>query len=147
MKLTVKHFSELTADELYGLLQLRTAVFVVEQQCIYQDLDGKDRHCLHVWATDGQGVAGCLRVLPAGIQGETAAIGRVVTRERGQGVGRELMEAGIEAAQRVFGARVIRLEAQTYARGFYEKFGFRQISDEFLEDGIPHIQMERAQED
>ena len=146
MELTVKPYSELTAEELYGLLQLRVAVFVVEQACIYQDLDGKDRSALHVWATDEQGVAGCLRVLPAGVQGETVAIGRVVSRDRGSGIGRLLMQAGIEAAQKHFGASVIRLEAQCYARGFYEKFGFRQISDEFLEDGIPHILMEWTQE-
>lgn len=142
MEITVKPYSALTAEELYRLLQLRVAVFVVEQQCIYQELDGKDRHALHVWATDEQGIAGCLRVLPAGVQGETVAIGRVVTRDRGKGIGRLLMQTGIEAAREQFGADVIRLEAQSYARGFYEKFGFHQISEEFLEDGIPHILME-----
>lgn len=144
MKLRIKPWDELTAEELYGLLQLRSAVFVVEQQCIYQDIDGKDRRAIHVWAEDEAGVAGCLRVLPAGMQGETAAVGRVVTRDRGTGLGRMLMEAGIRAAEERLDADVICLEAQTYARGFYEKLGFQAISEPFLEDGIPHVKMMRT---
>lgn len=141
MKLIVKPWSELTAEELYRLLELRAAVFVVEQQCVYQDVDGKDRQAIHVWAEDDAGVAGCLRVLPAGVQGPHVAIGRVVTRDRGHGIGRRLMETGIRAAVEQLHAYEIRLEAQVYAQGFYEKLGFRPMSEPFMEDGIPHIEM------
>ena len=142
MKLKIEHFRNLTAGELYALLQLRTAVFAVEQQCIYQELDGKDRQAIHVWLEDDRGIAGCLRILPAGLQGDTVAIGRVVTRDRGCGLGRQVMLAGMNAAVEQLHADVIRLEAQLYARVFYEKLGFVQISDPFDEDGIPHILME-----
>lgn len=141
MELIVKSFDELTTDELYELLRLRVNVFVVEQQCPYAELDGRDRAALHVFLRDELGVAGCLRVLPAGVQEPEDAIGRVVTRDRGTGLGRRLMEAGMQAAQERFGAQVIVLEAQVYARGFYEKLGFRQVSAPFDEDGIPHIRM------
>ena len=142
MTVHVKPYRELTADELYGLLQLRVAVFVVEQDCVYQELDGKDRQAIHVWIEDERGVAGCLRVMPSGLQGDTVAIGRVVARDRGCGLGRVLMLAGMEAARLYFGAEEIRLEAQSYACGFYEKLGFAQISEEFMEDGIPHVLMQ-----
>lgn len=141
--LHVSAFADLTADKLYDLLALRTAVFVVEQNCVYQDLDGKDRAALHVWAEDERGVAAYARVLPAGMQGETVAIGRVVTRDRGCGLGRLVMQRAIREAEERLGADVIRLEAQCYARGFYERLGFAAISEPFMEDGIPHMLMER----
>lgn len=141
MKLEIKRFDELTAAELYGIMQLRVDVFVVEQRCPYRELDGLDKGALHVFIREGDEIEGYLRVLPAGACFECPALGRVVARKRGVGLGRLLVRAGIEAAREVFGAKRIMLEAQTYARGFYEKQGFRCVGAEFLEDGIPHIPM------
>lgn len=142
--LHIAPFAELTVDRLYELLALRSAVFVVEQNCVYQDLDGKDRSALHIWAEDAQGTAAAYaRVLPAGLQGDTVAIGRVVTRDRGCGLGCLVMQRAIRAAEETFGAEVIRLEAQCYAQGFYAQLGFVPVSEPFLEDGIPHVLMER----
>ena len=137
----IKHWDELTRDELYDLLVVRTAVFVVEQHCPYQEADGLDRRAWHVFARDGGGaVQACLRILEP--ENGTAQIGRVLTTHRGAGLGRTLMERGIQAAWEKTGARRIRLEAQSYAQGFYEKLGFRRTeAPEFLEDGIPHVEM------
>lgn len=141
MDWTVKHWDELTRDEVYDLLAVRTAVFVVEQHCPYQEVDGLDRRAWHVFVRDSGGaIQACLRVLEP--EDGTAQIGRVLTVERGTGLGRALMERGIQAAWERTDARRIRLEAQSYAQGFYEKLGFRRTSlPEFLEDGIPHVEM------
>lgn len=137
----VKHWDELTRDELYDLLAVRTAVFVVEQHCPYQEADGLDRRAWHVFARDGGGaIQACLRILEP--ENGTAQIGRVLTVNRGAGLGRALMERGIRAAWEKTGARRIRLEAQSYAQGFYEKLGFRRTeAPEFLDNGIPHMEM------
>ena len=141
MELAVKTFQELTADELYELLRLRAEVFVVEQTCVYQDLDGRDRAALHLLLREGEALQAYARVLPAGTAFPTAGLGRVCTRSRGRGLGRAVVAAGIRAAREKLGAEEITIEAQSYVRGLYESFGFRQTSEEFLEDGIPHIQM------
>lgn len=137
----VKHWDELTRDELYDLLAVRTAVFVVEQHCPYQEADDLDRRAWHVFARDGgETIQACLRILEP--ENGTAQIGRVLTVDRGAGLGRALMERSIRAAWEKTGARRIRLEAQSYAQGFYEKLGFRRTeAPEFLEDGIPHVEM------
>ena len=136
-----KSFSELTTDELYELLRIRSEVFVVEQNCVYQDLDYDDQKSVHLWLTkDGKVVALC-RVCPAGTHMEEVSIGRVITVERGKGYGKRIMLEGIQAAQERFGAKRIDIEAQEYARGFYEQVGFRQSSEPFILDGIPHIRM------
>ena len=136
-----KSFSELTTDELYELLRIRSEVFVVEQNCVYQDLDYDDQKSVHLWLTkDGNVVALC-RVCPAGTHMEEVSIGRVITTERGKGYGKRIMLEGIQAAQERFGAKRIDIEAQEYARGFYEQVGFRQSSEPFILDGIPHISM------
>ena len=144
MELAVKTFQELTADELYELLRLRAEVFVVEQTCVYQDLDGKDQAALHLLLREGETLQAYARVLPAGTAVPTAGLGRVCTRSRGRGLGRAVVAAGIRAAREKLGAEEITIEAQSYVRGLYESFGFRQSSEEFLEDGIPHIQMRLA---
>ena len=141
MELGVKGFRELTPDELYELLRLRAEVFVVEQNCPYQDLDGRDQTALHVFLREGGEILACLRILPPGSAFPTAALGRVATRVRRQGLGRRIVAAGIETARTRLGADALTIEAQTYVRALYESFGFRQTSEEFLEDGIPHIQM------
>ena len=136
-----KMFSELTTDELYELLRVRSEVFVVEQNCVYQDLDGDDQSSVHLWLTKGERVVALARVCPSGTHMEEISIGRVITTERGKGYGKQIMLHAIDAAIEHFDAKRIDIEAQEYARGFYESVGFRQSSDTFMLDGIPHIRM------
>ncbi len=143
-ELIVKHFDDLNTKELYEILKTRSEIFVVEQDCVYQDLDDKDQDAIHVFCWNDEGrVAGCLRVFMKDKEDKVAQIGRVVTLEHGKGLGGKLLRKGVEVAERSFDACSIYLEAQKYAIGYYEKEGFEVISDEFLEDGIPHVQMER----
>lgn len=136
-----KLFRELTVDELYELLRVRAEVFVVEQDCVYQDMDGDDKVSVHLWLTDGGKVVALCRVCPAGTHMEEVSIGRVITTDRGKGYGKRIMLEGIKVAQEHFNAKRIDIEAQEYARGFYEQVGFRQSSEPFILDGIPHIRM------
>ena len=136
-----KLFRELTVDELYELLRVRAEVFVVEQDCVYQDMDGDDQVSVHLWLTDGGKVVALCRVCPAGTHMEEVSIGRVITTERGKGYGKRIMLEGIKVALEHFNAKRIDIEAQEYARGFYEQVGFRQSSEPFILDGIPHIRM------
>lgn len=136
----VKKFDELTARELYEILRLRAEIFVVEQNCVYQDLDGKDQESLHVYSTDEKGFAtSCLRIFRRGP--ETAQIGRVVTRHHGTGLGGRLLKRGIAEAEAWLAPQRIYLEAQVYAIGYYAREGFRVCSAEFILDGIPHVKM------
>ena len=141
-RVTSKPFEELTVTELYEILRLRSEVFVVEQECAYQDIDGKDPGSWQVMVCDdaGEMVAG-LRVLRPGVSFPDASLGRVVTRIRGKGYGAVAMREGIRIAREQYGAKTLRIEAQCHAIGFYERFGFRVDSAEFLEDGIPHVEM------
>jgi len=141
MKLVIKHYRELTLDELHDIYRLRVAVFVVEQNCPYQELDGNDKVAYHLWLEDAEGIHAYLRVLPPHVTFEDASIGRVVSVRRHQGLASRLIQEGIRIAKEQFGANSITIEAQVYARSLYEKAGFVQVSDEFLEDGIPHIKM------
>lgn len=136
-----KWFSELTTQELYELLRIRSDVFVVEQDCVYQDLDYDDQPALHLWLTEEDRIVALCRVCPAGTHMEEVSIGRVITTVRGKGYGRQIMLVGIEAAKEHFGAKRMDIEAQEYAKGFYEQVGFRQSSEPFILDGIPHIKM------
>lgn len=139
--LHIKTFKQLTVDELYELLRVRTEVFVVEQDCVYQDMDGDDKQAIHVWLTEGDKVVALARVCPAGVHLPTISIGRVITTVRGKGYGKQIMLAAIDVAVEHFGATSIDIEAQEYAKGFYEGVGFKQTSDTFMLDGIPHIKM------
>ena len=141
MELHVKRFEELSPNELYEILKLRVNVFVVEQRCAYPELDDCDQNALHVWLEDEAGIEAYVRVLDRGVKSPTVSIGRVIAVKRRMGLGTKIVQAGIRAAESVFGAKAVYIEAQTYARRLYEKQGFRQISEEFLEDGIPHIRM------
>ena len=142
MELTVKHFSELSAEELFEIYRLRVSVFIVEQRCPYQDVDDADRTAYHLWLKDENGIAAYARLLPPGVTFPTAAIGRVIAVRRRCGLGTRIVDAAINAAREKLSADVITIEAQVYARSLYEKAGFVQTSEEFLEDGIPHVQMQ-----
>lgn len=142
MNMVVKSFEELTKRELYEILRVRSEVFVVEQKCVYQDLDGLDYNSIHVFFEEGGKVQACLRVFMREEQEKLVQIGRVLTYKRGVGLGLELLLKGIEVAKIYFQAKKLYLEAQVYAIGFYEKAGFKVVSEEFLEDGIPHVCME-----
>lgn len=150
MSLTLhkKTFQELTTDELYELLRVRSEVFVVEQNCVYQDLDYDDQKSIHLWLTvdstsspTNEKVVALARVCPDGTHMKEISIGRVITTERGKGYGKQIMLHAIDAAVEHFGATLIDIEAQEYAKGFYEGVGFKQSSDTFMLDGIPHIKM------
>ena len=144
MELKVKTFAELTTKELYEFLKLRSDVFVVEQSCIYPDLDGNDYDSIHVfYERDNGTTAAYLRVFPKKNEEGTVQMDRVVTGDRGTGLGGKLLKEGIKAAETILGAKEIYLEAQTYAIGFYGREGFEVTSDEFLEDGLPHVEMRR----
>lgn len=141
MEIFVKRFGELTTDELFDIYKLRISVFVVEQNCPYQDIDDTDKVSLHVFIKDNKETEAYLRVIPAGTVYNEVSIGRVIAVKRRCGLGTLVLKEGIKAAVEYFNAESIVIGAQTYARGLYEKQGFRQISDEYLEDGIPHIKM------
>lgn len=141
MELTVKHFSQLTTRELYEIFKLRVSVFVVEQQCYYQEVDEFDDRAYHVWLHENGEIKAYLRVLPAGATFDEVSIGRVIAVERRCGLGTKIVAAGIDTARSKLNAKTIKIEAQTYARKLYENLGFVQTGDEFLEDGIPHIPM------
>lgn len=141
MKTIIKSFYELNIDELYDILKLRAEVFIIEQNCIYPDIDDKDKHSLHVFLKVQDEIVAYLRVIEKGISFDEVSIGRVIAKYRRQGLGTLVLKAGIQAAKEIYQAEKIIIEAQTYAKTFYEKQGFIQTSDEFLEDGIPHIQM------
>lgn len=142
MELTVKHFSQLSAEELFEIYRLRVSVFIVEQRYPYQDVDDADRTAYHLWLRDENGIAAYARLLPPGVTFPTAAIGRVIAVRRRCGLGTRIVDAAINAAREKLSADVITIEAQVYARSLYEKAGFVQTSEEFLEDGIPHVQMQ-----
>ena len=141
MKTILKKFSDMTVDELYAIMKLRVDVFVVEQNCPYHELDGLDIEASHLWLEDDQGIAAYLRILPPGAAFPEPALGRVISARRRCGVGSVLLEEGISAVQQLYGSSAITIEAQVYAKPFYEKAGFFQVSEPFDEDGIPHIRM------
>lgn len=141
MELVVKHFKDLTTDELFEIYKLRSTVFIIEQNCACPDVDDADKVAYHVYFRDENGILAYLRVLPQGVKFDEASIGRVISVKRRCGFGTRILREGIRIAKEKLDADSICIEAQVYARGLYEKVGFVQISDEFLEDGIPHIKM------
>lgn len=140
MGLNAKTFEELTARELYEILKARAAVFVVEQSIVYQDMDDLDYESLHVFREDGGQVTAYLRAFRT--EPDAVRVGRVLTISHGKGHGKELLEYGLQEIRRHFSPKVIALDSQCHAIGFYEKLGFRVCSEEFLEEGIPHVKME-----
>ena len=140
---TLKKFDDLTTTELYAILQLRNEVFVVEQNCPYQDADNKDQKSFHCMGWDGDLLAAYTRIIPAGISYSEASIGRVVTspKYRGTGAGKTLMQLSISNTFATFDCTAIKIGAQLYLKKFYEGLGFVQCSEQYLEDNIPHIEM------
>jgi ElaA protein len=146
MTWTLKKFEELTVEEVYALLRLRSEVFVVEQNCVFQDMDNKDQKCYHLLGWKGDLLAAYTRLVPTGISyPEHPSIGRVVTSPevRGTGAGKLLMEKSITETITLFGNTPIRIGAQLYLKKFYESLGFVQTGDIYDEDGIDHIEMTR----
>lgn len=143
LQTSVKEFSELGALELYGILQLRSAIFVVEQDCVYQDIDGKDTKSLHVVGKKNGEVVAYTRIFKPGDYFKEASIGRVAVHKdyRKFGYGKEIMLASIHAVQNFFNTPTIKISAQHYLLKFYKDLGFQEIGETYLEDGIPHIQM------
>jgi ElaA protein len=145
MKIEIKKFQELTSQELYDILQLRSEVFVVEQDCVYQDLDGKDKKALHIIGYKDDKVVAYTRIFRSGDYFHEASIGRVVVKplERKFGYGVDIMKASIAAVENLFKETTIHLSAQCYLKNFYNSLGFKEVGAEYLEDGIPHIGMTR----
>lgn len=143
----IKAFHELSLEQLYTLLQLRQEVFVVEQTCPYLDADGADQQAYHLWARDDEGdMVAYVRLFLPSESAPYCRIGRVISagKVRRQGLGQELMRRAIAWCEEQAPQQPIRLGAQVYLRRFYQRFGFVEISAEYLEDDIPHVDMERA---
>jgi ElaA protein len=145
MEWKLKKFEELTLNELYDILQLRSEVFVVEQKCIYHDPDSKDKIARHLVCYENNKLIAYTRILPPGISYQDASIGRVVTApsHRNTGLGKELMQRSIAHCEIIFNAASITLGAQVYLIKFYESLGFSISGKEYIEDEIPHISMTR----
>jgi len=143
MKWAIKRFNQLNVNEVYEILKMRNEVFVVEQQCIYQDCDGKDPNGYHLFAREDGDVAAYLRILDKGMTFDEISIGRVIVAQsyRGKGIAKELMLRAIDFVENELGENVIRISAQEYLFDFYKSLGFEKISEAYLEDGIPHVEM------
>lgn len=140
----LKFFDELSASELYKIMQLRAEVFIVEQNCPYQDADGKDLKSFHLMGyNESNDLVVYSRILPQNISYPEVSIGRVVSspKVRGTGAGKQLMDSSLNAIKQKFGNVPVKIGAQSYLKKFYESFGFVQTSEEYLEDGIPHMEM------
>jgi ElaA protein len=140
---TCKSFDQLTTLELYSLLQLRSEVFVVEQNCVYQDVDGYDQIAIHLLMYLDNKLCAYSRLIPPGIKYESASIGRVVTQRdaRGGGHGKALMESAMAHCKRLWPEAGLTISAQAYLEKFYQSLGFKTDSEPYMEDDIPHIQM------
>jgi ElaA protein len=146
MEITVKSFGEMEIHELHDILLLRSEVFVVEQDCVYQDIDGKDQQALHIIGKKDGKVVAYARCFGPEIYFKDAAIGRVVVdlNERKYGYGNDIMKASVVAIKKRYHTKRIKLSAQTYLIKFYESHGFQTTGEAYLEDGIPHIAMVTA---
>lgn len=145
MEFFIKNFQDLTVHELYEILQLRSEIFVVEQNCVYQDLDFKDQKALHVFAKKSNRIIAYTRIFKPGDYFKESSIGRVVVNQnqRKFGYGHDLMKYSIDCIQQQFNTSKITISAQVYLTKFYQSHGFNQVGEMYLEDGIPHIEMLR----
>ncbi len=141
-----KPFNDLSADQMYTILCVRQEVFVLEQECLYLDADGKDRKSFHLMGFDGDELVAYARIVEPGISYEEVSMGRILTTKsaRGTGAGIELMEVGLREIESKYGKVPVRISAQTYLLKFYQKFGFESTGKEYLEDEIPHTEMLRG---
>ncbi len=140
----IKKYDKLSTDELYNIICLRIEVFIVEQNCPYQDTDGKDLHSYHVMGyTNDNELCAYARIIPDGISYKEVSIGRLANSKklRGQGIGKELMIKSMSEIERIFGKVPVRISAQLYLKKFYENLGFIFTGKEYLEDNIPHVEM------
>jgi ElaA protein len=140
-----KHFHELSVQELHDLLQLRVDVFVVEQNCAYREIDGKDPSCMHILAKHGYTMVAYARIIPAS-DNDLPHIGRVVVHEqfRRKGIARDLMTYTLKVLEEITGSRRSALAAQAHLEDFYSSFGYKKVGEEYMWDGIPHVDMELA---
>jgi len=143
MEWKLKKFNELNCEELYNILKLRTEVFIVEQKCPYQDADRKDQKSLHLYLEDNGEVVAYSRILPKGVSYDKASIGRIIVKKeyRGKGLSREMILKAINYIEEILKETEIKIQAQAYLFDFYGSLGFKGISEEYLEDNIPHIDM------
>lgn len=141
MELKIKNFDELNIYELYNIIKLRVDVFVVEQNCPYEELDNIDKNSIHVWYEDAGKIKAYLRVFIKDKEKNIASIGRVISNDRGKGLGSLILVEGIKVVQNLVADKIY-IKAQTYATNFYKKHGFVEVSDYFIEDGIEHVAME-----
>ncbi|AWI03050.1 GNAT family N-acetyltransferase [Clostridium drakei] len=143
MNWQLKKFKELKVEEIYKILEIRNKVFIVEQQCAYQDCDGKDENAYHLYLQDNDKIIAYLRILKKGVSYDEISIGRVLVNKnyRGKGISREMMLKAINFIELNLNEKEIKIQAQAYLINFYKSLGFKEVSDEYLEDNIPHIDM------
>tara|TARA_B100000900_G_scaffold293411_1_gene252186 strand:- start:934 stop:1380 length:447 start_codon:yes stop_codon:yes gene_type:complete len=147
MNTVIKYFHELTTQELYDILQLRSEVFVVEQNCIYQDIDGKDQKAVHVFIKENKDVLAYSRIFDEREYFENPSIGRVVVKNENRGIelGKKVMTEGAKYIKENFTNKNIEISAQKYLKQFYTNLGYKFTGNEYMEDGIPHIRMIKQQ--
>lgn len=141
MNTILKKYEELTLDELYKILKLRSDVFIVEQQCAYGDLDLLDQKALHLWMEDEDGIQAYIRILDRGLESDYLSFSRVISLKRRQGIATKLLKEAIQIVHKVYGEGPIYLEGQLYVKDLYDKLGFKEISGVIEIDGIPHVKM------
>ncbi|MCY6959809.1 GNAT family N-acetyltransferase [Clostridium brassicae] len=143
MNWKLKKFTDLKLEEIYNILQLRNEVFIVEQECAFQDCDGKDQDAYHLFLEDNSNVVACLRILKKGVSYDQVSIGRVVVSKnyRGKSIARKMMLKAIDFIRQNLNETEIKIQAQSYLFDFYGSLGFKKVSEEYLEDNIPHIDM------
>ncbi|PLX34350.1 MAG: GNAT family N-acetyltransferase [Clostridiales bacterium] len=143
MEFIIKRFEEFSLRDFYEIIKIREEVFIVEQTCVYQECDGKDRKAFHLACMENGKVSAYLRILDKGVSYDEVSIGRVLVKKeyRGRGLGKKLLEKAIEFIENELNENEIRISAQEYLTDFYGSFGFETVSDMYLEDGIPHVEM------
>lgn len=143
MEWKIKRYKDLTIEELYSILKVRNEVFVVEQNCPYQDCDGKDKHAYHLFFEDNGDIIAYTRIMEKGISYDEVSIGRFLVQERyrGKGLAKEMLKRAINFIEESLNEKYIRISGQVYIKDFYKSFGFEEVSDIYLEDDIPHVEM------
>lgn len=143
MNWKIKKFNELNIEEIYKILALRNEIFIVEQECAYLDCDDKDLNSYHLFSEENGEIVAYLRILEKGVSYDEISIGRVAVKKsyRGKGISRKMMQKAIEFIENNLSENTIKIQAQAYLLDFYSSLGFKAVSEEYLEDNIPHIDM------